>query len=95
MEHDDNWHEVYKEVIGKKLQADANILSSHVVYKQKNDEDGAMRLKTRIVPHGNRDIIKEKVRKNSARAQFEIISLMLTLVMLLPFRMGLVELNGA
>lgn len=34
---------------------DANILSSHVLYKIKDLDDGSKRCKARIAPHGNRD----------------------------------------
>ena len=38
-----------------KLPRNANIISSHVLYKIENPDDGSKKCKARIAPHGNRD----------------------------------------
>lgn len=54
-----------------------------------------MNLKARICPHGNRDVEKDYVRKDSATAQYDVILLILAIVTFLPFRLGLVDIKGA
>lgn len=83
-EHDDNWSEAYGEVSEKNLPLGANVISSHVVYKLKPEENYNMRLKARICPQGNRERMKDEVRKDSTTAHFDVIRLMLAIVTLLP-----------
>jgi len=40
------------------VPADANMVNSHVLYKVKQNEDGSLKLKARITPHGNEDDLK-------------------------------------
>lgn len=93
--HEGSWEGAYVPVREADLPQSANIISSHVVYKVKTEEDKSMRLKARICPHGNRDIEKEDIRKDSATAQFDVIRLMLTILTFLPFSIGLVDIKGA
>ena len=44
-----------KRVPRRKVPRDANIVSSHVVYRIKVEDDDSLRLKARIAPHGNED----------------------------------------
>lgn len=54
-----------------------NVVRSHVLYNIKKEEDGTLRLKSRICLLGNRDMIKYYIRKDSATAPFSVIRLML------------------
>lgn len=51
---DDAWSNTSIEVDECTLEADANVISSHITYKVKTAEDGQMKLKARPRPHGNR-----------------------------------------
>lgn len=73
----------------------ANVITSHVVYEVKTDEAGVRTLKAIIYPHSNRDMMKDELRKYSATAQYDIVRLMLSIKVLLPFNLGLVFINGA
>lgn len=94
-EHDNNWDKAYREVEERSIPRNANVISSHVVYKIKTEETGEHRLKARICPHGNKDHMKDYVRKDSATAQFNIIRLMLTMTTFFTMRMGVVDISGA
>lgn len=94
-EHHDNWRTAYYEVEESVVPRNANVISSHVVYKIKTEESGRHRLKARIVPHGNKDRMKDQVRKDSATAQFNIIRLMLAISSFFPMRLGVIDISGA
>lgn len=78
-EHNNNWATAYEEISEKDIPEGANVISSHVVYKIKTDEKGEHRLKARICPHGNKDAMKDGIRKDSATAQFNVIRMMLAM----------------
>lgn len=48
----------------------------------------------RIFPHGNRDNLKDEIRKVSSTAQFYLIRLKLAMVTFLPLRLGLIYISG-
>lgn len=76
-EHSSNWADAYAQVSDSQVPcngtlvpsedhsilADANLITSHVVYKFKMDENGTKDLKARIVPHGNHDSEKVVIRR--------------------------------
>lgn len=52
-------------------------------------------MKARLCPHGNRDKMKNDVRKDSSTAQFDEILLLLSLASMLHFRLGCIDIKGA
>lgn len=48
-----------------KVDKNANIISSHVIYKIKVNNDGTLKLKARRAPHGNENITKNMLRTYS------------------------------
>lgn len=74
---------------------DANLSTSHVVYKLQSDEEGNKVQKARIVPHGNHDGEKDEIRKDSSTAQFFVIRILLFIVTFLGVRLGMADINGA
>ena len=76
----------YEEVDWRKLPRGSNIFTSHHFFTIKTDgEAGTLKLKCRLVPHGNQDADKDKVRKDSQTAQFPIIRLALSLCVIFRF----------
>lgn len=94
-EHSSNWVDAYAEVDENEVPADANVITSHVIYKVKTDENEVLKLKGRIVPHGNKDTEIDDIRKDSSTAQFNVILLLLCLTTFLGFRIGLADVMGA
>lgn len=94
-EHNDNWKEAYEEIAESNVSRGENVIASHVVYKLKVDEEGKMKLKARICPHGNRDIEKDDVRKDSATAQFDTIRMALSMSTRMSAVLGHVDIKGA
>lgn len=48
----------------KKVPGHAEMFSSHKMYKLKYNEDGSLKLKARIAPHGNEDDLKKVLKKD-------------------------------
>lgn len=94
-EHDSNWSDAYIEQAESQVPLNANVITSHVIYKVKTDEEGLRNMKARIVPHGNRDFEKDNIRKDSSTAQFAVIRLLLCLSTFLGFRLGHADVKGA
>lgn len=55
-----------KKVHVSDIPKDADIITSHVLYKVKQRDDGTKMVKARIAPHGNEDDMKEELKKDSA-----------------------------
>lgn len=91
----ENWDTAYVTIKETDIPRSENIIGAHFVFKIKQEEDGTRRLKARLCPHGNRDKLKDEVRKDSATAQFDIIRLMISIIVILGFRMGIIDVKGA
>ena len=73
----------------------SNNISSHHFFSIKKVSDGNLKLKCRMVPHGNRDREKTGLRTDSATAQFAAIRILLSLAVLLNFRLSSIDISGA
>lgn len=79
----------YKEVEYKSFPPNVNVNSSHHFFELRFSEDaGELRLKYRLVPHGNREKDKHTVRTHSSIEQFPIIRVVLTIAAILRFRLS-------
>jgi len=93
--HQSNWKDAYELVDEVDVPRNANVITSHVVYKVKTNEANEKNLKARIVPHGNHDKEKDEIRKDSSTAQFHVISLILSVVTVLGLRLAIGDIKGA
>lgn len=73
----------------------ANVISSYVVYRVKNEENNVKRLKSRLCPRGNRNAMKGDIRNDASNTQFNMIRLMLSLACILQFALGCVDIKSA
>ncbi len=65
------------------LPRSANIVSFPHFFKVKfHGETGKLKLKCRIVPHGNKNQLKDEIRSESSIAQFPIIRMVLSMAAL-------------
>ena len=94
-EHEANWTDAYHPVRDEDVPRHANIISAHTVYKVKTQEDGRRQMKGRIVPLGNRDDGKDRIRKDSSTAPLFVIRLLLSLIIFLDFRIATADIKGA
>lgn len=63
---DINFKKIVKEVNSSKVSSNANIASSHVLYKAEIQDDTSIMIKARIAPHGNKDKEKHTVKSDFA-----------------------------
>ena len=94
-EYTSKWADAYVEVDDRYIPANANVITSHIVYKVKVDEDGSKSLKSKIVPHGNRDSEKDKIRKDSSTAQFDVIRILIAVARFIGMRLAMADIKGA
>ena len=80
----------------RSLPRRSNIISSHHFFHIKTDgKEGKLKLKCRLVPHGNRDAEKESVRTDSSTARFACIRLLLSLATILHFTIASLDISAA
>lgn len=94
-EHDENWKDAYTEVEESSLPHNSNVVSSHSIFKIKTLDDGEIKLKGRIVVHGNRDSEKDLVRGDCASADMLVIRLVIAIGTCLGFLFGTGDIKGA
>lgn len=75
----DSWNDASVEGPASTIAETDNVIGSHVVFKIKDGDNGELRLKGRLVLHGNRDGVRFKVRCDSASADVAVVMLLLLL----------------
>ncbi len=74
----------------------ANVISSHHFLKMKTDDHtGKLPLSCSLVPHGNKDDLKDILRSDSLTAQFPIIRTVLSMAALHRFQLAKIDIYGA
>ena len=87
---------VYISVHRKDVPPRSNTISSHHFFQVKTDgTPDKLKLKCRLVPHGNRDAEKDSVRTDSATAQFPVIRILLSLATILRLKISAIDIRGA
>lgn len=94
-EIEDAWKDAFVEIDECLVPANANVISSNIIYKIKIDEKCLKKLKTRLCPHGNRDREKDQIRSDLSNVQFDIIRLILVPATDLRFRLGCIDFKAA
>lgn len=94
-ELEENWNSAYTVVKSSELPRDANIIGSHTVYRVKEDDDGHLKMKARLVLHGNRDKDRFTVRRDSASADLAAVRLLISLSQILKFCIATADIKGA
>jgi len=88
--------EAYVPVSIRSVPRQSNIISSHHFFQVKTDgSTDRLKLKCRLVPHGNRDSEKDSIRSDSSTAQFVCIRFLLSLASLLHFGIASLDISGA
>ena len=92
----ENYNGAYEELLISQLPPNANLISSHHFFQLKHEgETDKIKLKCRLVPHGNRDRDKGSVWKDSATAQFPIIRIVLSIAAIRGMDLGSIDVRSA
>ena len=93
----ENWNEHVKKVSWENLPKDANVISSHLVYRIKDDPErkGMLKLKARLCVHGNHDKEKDYMRSDAAVASHEGFRLLYSVAATFGMCLGKVDIRGA
>lgn len=84
-----------KEVYSKSIPESANVITSHVLYKIKANDDVALRMKARIAPHGNEDRERDKLKSDSATCPPTGIRMLLSIASLLKWPLAKIDFTSA
>jgi len=73
----------------------ANIITSHVIYKVKINDDGSKKMKARIAPHGNKDKLRHTLKTDSAMCPPTGIRLLLSLTTIFKWPLAKIDFTSA
>ena len=92
----DEYRKHVNEVDIRTLPRDANIISSHHFFQVKHDgHEDSLKLKCRLVLHGNRDKHKDSIRSDSSTAQFAVIRIVLSFAAILSLNLATIDIKSA
>ena len=90
-----NWRGHYEQCHISDIPPGAKVIGSHVVYRLKKTDAGDYKFKARLVVHGNEDIDKKSIRKDSATARLTTIRLILSMAVLFRLMLGKIDIKAA
>lgn len=90
-----SWKDSYTEVTPSTIDKPAKVVSSHVIYKVKEGDDSQLKMKASLVFHGNGDRDRFSVHHDSLSADLSNVRLMISLAMVLDFKIATADVKGA
>lgn len=84
-----------REIPRDSVPTDSNVISSHVLYKLKLNDDNSLKLKGRIAPHGNQDSMKMDLRSDCCMCSPTGLRLVLMLAALNKWRIVKADVKNA
>ena len=78
-----------------KVPGNANVISSHVLYKIKELDDGTLKCKARIAPHGNKDSNMNDLKRDSATCPPIGFRTLLSICTIMQWFVSKVDIKGA
>lgn len=90
-----NWKGTSIEPPASTVKNNANVISSNVVYKIKDGDDGQIKLEGRLALRGNWDKDHFAVRQDSASAGLSVVRLLISLALNLDFDVTTAGVKGA
>ena len=92
---EDSFIKTVKLVHVSDVPKDANIITSHVIYKVKSNDDGTYKMKARIAPHGNKDKEKEQLKTDSCPCPPTGIRMLLSLATIMKWPVAKIDFKSA
>jgi len=78
-----------------KVPRNANVISSHVIYKVKLNDDGTKEIKARIAPHGNKDRDRFNLKTDSASCSPVGVRILLSCSTLFKWKLAKIDFSSA
>ncbi len=78
------------------LPRSANLVSSHHFFTLKYDGDtGKLKLRRRVVPHGNKEHLNDELRSDSPTAHFPVIRAVLSMAVIHELKLATLDISKA
>jgi len=95
MAEEESFLKTVRHVNLEEIPQGANIISSHVLYKVKDRDDGTRIIKARIAPHGNKDADKDGLKTDSTSCPPIGIRALLSLAVLKKWTLAKIDFKSA
>lgn len=90
-----NWQDAYTPLLAHLVSSNPNVIGSHFISNIKEDGNGKLKLKARIVLHRKRNRDRYNVRRDSASADLLIVRLVTSLSTVLGFTLVSADVKDA
>lgn len=87
--------ETVRDIMSATVPENANVITSHVIYKVKLNDDGSFKMKARIAPHGNKDKEKYSLKSDSASCPPTGIRLLLSIAAIMKWPLSKIDFTSA
>ena len=94
-EEEESFKRTVRVVARSTVPSNANVISSHVIYKIKVNDDESLKLKARIAPHGNEDSLKHEMRADCSMCAPMGIRLLISIATIYKWRLTKVDVKSA
>ncbi len=79
----------------EKIPRYSNIIRSHVIYKVKGNDDGSLKMKAQIAPHGNEDKDHHELKTDSAQCPSTGIRILTSIATIMKWPIAKIDFAGA
>lgn len=84
-----------RDVMTANIPENSNVITSHVIYKVKLNDDGSFKMKARIAPQGNKDREKDDLKSDSASCPPTGIRLLLSIAAVRKWPLSQIDFTSA
>ncbi len=95
--HDEeiNFMKIFRSVSIDKVPNSSNVITSHVIYKVKANDDGTLKMKARIAPHGNKDKDRDLLKTDSVQCPPTGISILISIATIMKWPLAKIDFTSA
>ena len=84
-----------REVQIEKVPKNSNIITSHVIYRVKENNDGSLKMRARIAPHGNKDKDRDTLKTDSSQRPPTRIRILLSISSMKKWPLAKIDFTSA
>jgi len=94
-DEESKFKETVRDVMALDVPENANVITSHVIYKVKLNDDGSFKMKARIAPHGNKDKERDQLKSDSASCPPTGIRMLLSIAAIMKWPLSKIDFTSA